>query len=194
MIRVGNTLARLEVTENLQAALLRLQRSSGDRVLWVDAVCINQHDDSEKSCQVALMPQIFGKADEVLGWFGEGNEQTTVVIRILRGLAASASKYGVDTSEEEAAVFTSVMSERNESFISAVRELSLGLDYDTLKVFFGQYWFQRLWVVQRIRSFVFAHITQWHRNTFNKRFDGSNHGHDSTSQGPNNFVKLQIEL
>ena len=38
--------------------------------MWIDAICINQKDDDEKSTQVALMRDIYHFADEVIVWLG----------------------------------------------------------------------------------------------------------------------------
>jgi len=43
-----------------------LQRSSGWRLLWIDAICINQDDSSEKAAQIPLMGQIYSKATRVV--------------------------------------------------------------------------------------------------------------------------------
>jgi hypothetical protein len=41
------------------------------KLVWIDAVCINQNDAAEKSHQVQLMRDIFHKAESVLIWLGE---------------------------------------------------------------------------------------------------------------------------
>jgi hypothetical protein len=56
----------LTVTENLHAALLRLRDRSLERILWVDAICINQDDPKEQGQQVQLMAKIYSKASCVL--------------------------------------------------------------------------------------------------------------------------------
>lgn len=37
------------VTQNLEDALRHLRQSEGDRVLWIDAICINQNDLIERA-------------------------------------------------------------------------------------------------------------------------------------------------
>lgn len=66
----------LSVTQNLVEALMarrKLMRNGNhERLLWVDAVCINQADLVERAQQVQLMGEIFGKADTV--WISLGGE------------------------------------------------------------------------------------------------------------------------
>ena len=47
-----------------------------DRGLWIDAICINQRDDAEKSEQVQRMWQIYTGADLVIAWLGEEKSYT----------------------------------------------------------------------------------------------------------------------
>lgn len=51
--------------------------------LWIDALCINQNDDSEKGIQVALMGDVFGKARQVVIFLGEADEGTTTNMDLL---------------------------------------------------------------------------------------------------------------
>ncbi|KAI0964706.1 heterokaryon incompatibility protein-domain-containing protein [Xylaria arbuscula] len=43
---------RVEVTDNLYSALQRLRYADRNRLIWIDAVCINQNDQEEKEVQV----------------------------------------------------------------------------------------------------------------------------------------------
>ncbi|KAH7471361.1 hypothetical protein FOMA001_g13292 [Fusarium oxysporum f. sp. matthiolae] len=60
----------LPVTRNLASALGALRFPSNARVLWVDAVCINQDNQEEKSKQIPLMREIYASAKAVLTWLG----------------------------------------------------------------------------------------------------------------------------
>jgi len=51
-------LSRL-VTENLFEALTRLREEGDSKWIWIDALCINQDDKTEKNHQVPLMRQIY---------------------------------------------------------------------------------------------------------------------------------------
>ena len=65
---------RFPVGENLYNALSRLRKSQTNRILWVDAICVNQNDPDEISTQVARMPAIYTRAERVLIWLGEATE------------------------------------------------------------------------------------------------------------------------
>ncbi|RDW63603.1 hypothetical protein BP6252_11148 [Coleophoma cylindrospora] len=69
--------AALEITTNLHAALSRLRSPETQRTLWIDAICINQTDNTEKMHQIGLMRKIYASAEEVAMWLGE--PQTTPV-------------------------------------------------------------------------------------------------------------------
>ncbi|KAK3116265.1 hypothetical protein LTR53_003569 [Teratosphaeriaceae sp. CCFEE 6253] len=65
------------ITPNLFAALLNLRRRLRPRVLWVDAVCIDQTNDEEKSHQITLMGDIYRHAASTLVWLGEPGPSLT---------------------------------------------------------------------------------------------------------------------
>lgn len=58
------------VGKNLWEALYHLRDPREDRVLWVDAICINQHDLAEKAIVVPRMDLIYRRAAEVIIWLG----------------------------------------------------------------------------------------------------------------------------
>lgn len=68
------------VTTNLGACLRRLRSPSQPRVLWVDAICINQNDIAEKNIQVLLMRRIYVDATSVVVWLGEGNKNIELAL------------------------------------------------------------------------------------------------------------------
>ena len=62
------------IYESVDAALRRLRHDSEVRVLWLDAICINQEDNAEKSIQVPLMRQIYQQARQVCVYLGEAKD------------------------------------------------------------------------------------------------------------------------
>ena len=82
IIKVGNFL--LPTTQSLVSALRRLWYPDAERLLWVDAVCINQEDENEKSLQVGMMGKIFSSAEKVLIYLGEAAENSEDVPKLLK--------------------------------------------------------------------------------------------------------------
>jgi Heterokaryon incompatibility protein (HET) len=76
----GETSGFIEIGKNLHDALQRLRPCSGQdaRTLWVDQICINQTDLSERSAQVLRIGYIFRAARKVLVWLGQEDEYTAL--------------------------------------------------------------------------------------------------------------------
>lgn len=62
------------VTYNLEVALQHLRHRREKRLLWIDALCINQADVIERSEQVSMMGDIFSSARTVYLWIGEADQ------------------------------------------------------------------------------------------------------------------------
>jgi hypothetical protein len=61
---------QLSVTANLKEALDHLRHSNRPRILWIDAICINQGSILERNQQVQMMTEIYEKARNVVVWIG----------------------------------------------------------------------------------------------------------------------------
>ena len=59
-----------KITASVAGAIRRLRHRDRVRCLWVDAICVNQANTSERSQQVALMADIFRFAELVYVWLG----------------------------------------------------------------------------------------------------------------------------
>jgi hypothetical protein len=65
-----------QVTENLEVALRRLRHVDRVRILWIDAVCINQRNPREQEHQIGLMHDIFEGCTSCIVWLGEEDDET----------------------------------------------------------------------------------------------------------------------
>ena len=84
---------QIEVTLNLHAALKCLRNHALPRVLWVDAVCINQADEKEKQQQIQHMAKIYNEATRVIVWLGEMANGSNEAIQYIN-LAAQNGRAG----------------------------------------------------------------------------------------------------
>jgi hypothetical protein len=164
------------VTGNLFCALKRLRFSDKPRVLWVDAICINQDDISERSQQVAMMSQIYAGARRVLVWLGEDSELNDgrVSLEIIQHLA-STSEAGLVMAIVQIRMsgasgqdhFYSVMAQllstssilsqlqvpNNSASVVSANVQTQGQIRKAMRLirhFFSRRYFRRLWVVQEM--------------------------------------------
>lgn len=111
------------VTSNLEDALHHLRGEEEPRMLWVDALCINQIDDEEKSHQVRQMKSIYQFATRVVIWLGKELDDSDLAMDLI----ANIHKVGPDNFE------TSLESARS---------------WEALAKFYRRSWFSRVWVLQ----------------------------------------------
>ena len=74
----------LPVRVNLHAALSRLRDRCFERIIWVDALCINQADKKEKEYQIQSMTKIYGQANRVIVWLGEAADDSDQALEDIR--------------------------------------------------------------------------------------------------------------
>lgn len=63
----------LQVTESASTALQQLRLPDEDRLLCIDAICIDKNDPKEKSHQVGQMRAVYENSEMVLVWLGLKN-------------------------------------------------------------------------------------------------------------------------
>lgn len=144
------------VGPNLHSALRNLRHPSEERALWVDALCINQTDDVEKSQQLPLMGDIYQNASRVLIWLGEPTEATQNALPALR----EVSKYLKKTiwlhtdsfagSFARAWLFNRFRRGQGKTLTpNQVDELA-AFDWASIVALIGHKWFRRVWIYQEI--------------------------------------------
>ncbi|KAF2452128.1 hypothetical protein P171DRAFT_347545 [Karstenula rhodostoma CBS 690.94] len=74
----------LQVTTNLEIALRHLRLEQATRILWIDAININQLDMNERAQQVAMMANIYRNADLVVVWLGPADEYTEMFFKLAK--------------------------------------------------------------------------------------------------------------
>lgn len=84
-------------TVNLEAALRALRKADQPRVLWIDAICINQKDLEEQGEQVRVMWDIYQAADCVVVWLGPADGDTSIA---MENFAAKEAQKRLPTRNE----------------------------------------------------------------------------------------------
>lgn len=159
------------VTRNLKEALLALRYQHETRRLWVDAICINQMDATEKTHQVGHMNKIYESAEQVLVWLGPADEHSIAVFEWSERMQSEARRFRVDQEMFQAATikheamhrgdgrilsetFSSLLVEAEKPFWVRTRSKFRRRDareletsfVRTLDTFLGRPWFRRVWV------------------------------------------------
>ncbi|KAG6353465.1 hypothetical protein INS49_005646 [Diaporthe citri] len=137
--------ARLPVTQNLAVALRHLRLLDRPRVMWIDAICINQQDNVEKGPQVAKMGDIYSKASRVVVWLGPAQDDSHAAVEVMRHLGSQIEVNWHDDAMKSAPGASDLtLSDR--SVILPVRGELWRPIFDLL----SRPWFDRLWVRQEI--------------------------------------------
>lgn len=71
------------VGPNLHSALRRLRDTKKPRILWIDAICIDQKNDKEKATQIKYMGEIYSRANQVVIWLGEEAERSHKAFKMI---------------------------------------------------------------------------------------------------------------
>ena len=66
----------LRIHASLDIALHHLRLKDAPRLLWTDAICINQANTPERSRQVAMMAQVYESPGPVLVWLGPSSDDS----------------------------------------------------------------------------------------------------------------------
>ena len=125
----------IELRPNLDSAMRALRRLDQDIHIWIDALCINQHDEEEKDMQIPLMAKIYRLSNSVAVWLGE----TASYGKVAFSFATWITKHPdlvVHVAEEQLKVLIT-------AFFDMIRNP----------------WFQRKWVVA---DFVLANEVNLH--------------------------------
>ncbi|RSL74071.1 hypothetical protein CEP51_011664 [Fusarium floridanum] len=148
---VCNGLA-IDVSENLRLALENTRYSTLPRILWVDALCINQDDLVERNHQVQLMGQIYQQANETIVWLGDvfprgpTRPEFDAICKVVkewdeslrpyynsRNMKGKLCRYEPEVSQDQSRWF-----------------VPMAFDASLVSTLFGSPWFERRWVIQEV--------------------------------------------
>ncbi|EYB28739.1 hypothetical protein SNK04_005230 [Fusarium graminearum] len=126
-IFIGHGNRALPITSSCHQGLRHLRKELESVFIWVDSVCINQSDLEERSYQVAMMDDVFSRANVVHAYVGEdeyGNSRKgTKAVPLLQSITEPTRPPGREFKNHAPAI---------------------------LDPFFQRPFFSRLWVVQEV--------------------------------------------
>ncbi|KAF4626721.1 hypothetical protein G7Y89_g11436 [Cudoniella acicularis] len=132
----------MQVTSNLFSALQHLRFGNEDRLLWIDAICIDQDNNQEKNHQVRYMGDIYREAERVVIWLGPSTEQTDLVMDSIKRLEANYVKEKRDW--------------RGSAQLLLHPQSGIGFQNEKLRegmeLMLSRPWFKRVWILQEVAN------------------------------------------
>ena len=141
------------INVNLFYALSRMRSTRADVLLWADALCIDQANDTEKTNQVRMMGDIYSQAQLVVVWLGleeqhdrEAYSDACRLYNVL-GIVSPSTETSLAKSDETIDLGKLGLPERlfDSRWTRLIHLLSKG-------------WYSRVWIIQeflKARSSVF---------------------------------------
>lgn len=139
------------VTDNLHAALYELRSGKEDKVFWIDAICIDQSNSSERSHQVEQMPEIYRRSDRVIIWLGAATPETNVIMTAMEQLQMElrncprSSWNATDKHLIEAWRATQLTLFKNHG-------ITYSQPYGCMLSLLKRDWFYRVWILQEVAN------------------------------------------
>ncbi|KAH8655773.1 ankyrin repeat-containing domain protein [Xylariales sp. PMI_506] len=150
---------QLHITLNLSVILRDIRSPKTDRMLWIDAICINQEDKIERGCQVQQMRNIFGSAERVLFYISEPTRITEFLMIVLESFQkeilknlpnSNLNRNWSDWTFENAElvmIWQKVQTKLKKQHYAMEQRQREGLEH-----VLTQPWFSRIWILQEVAN------------------------------------------
>ncbi|KAF5983079.1 heterokaryon incompatibility protein 6, OR allele [Fusarium bulbicola] len=79
----------MSINAYLRGILLHLRLEQHIRVVWADALCINQSDHTERLQQVTIMQRIYSQAFRVIGFVGKDYTHASICFNAIKALTSA---------------------------------------------------------------------------------------------------------
>jgi hypothetical protein len=138
-------LGTISIGSGLYKMLHYLKMVDSTRVLWVDAICINQDNLTERSQQVERMRDIYLFAKSVIIWLGESSADSTTAMRTL-------DYVGKQLEFVSGHRFVPAPACTEKDWWNTKHSIPLSPEtWDSISRFLRRPYFERLWVLQELQ-------------------------------------------
>lgn len=143
------------IKENLSDFLCQHRSEQVDDstpLLWIDAICINQHDGEEKSKQVSSMMTFYACASLVVSWLGKATSETAAAVGFLQTLQESGRKRDVRRMLGSTTIVWSLPNTENRTYrdFPDVKKTISEEALEGLRHLYSRSWPRRIWIRQEI--------------------------------------------
>lgn len=136
---------QFSMQENLASALRHLRYPDRIRKLWIDAICINQKDDAEKTHQVKQMWLLYRLSRRVVVWLGSEIPNSKSALSTLKHLGSQ-----LEVSRDNRR-YRSPQATEAEWFRAVYQLPYEKKTWQAIDDLFHRTWFERLWIWQEIQ-------------------------------------------
>lgn len=139
----------LNITKNLHLALKSLRHRDCDRILWIDAICIDQDNPRERGHQVQQMKDVYAAADTVICWLGSATYETNVLMQSLKLLKQESMRCasGGWTNSNWSDLWSSI-----QPVLEATYSDVMALQKAGFEAILQEDWFKRVWIIQEVAN------------------------------------------
>lgn len=135
---------KVRIPRNAAEALHRLRPTDNStRILWIDSVCIDQHNLDERNQQVTMMADIYRHATRNLIWLGEDDGTVKTALSNVEILTSD-----IMVKTDSLATFPLVPDSNHHFHQSS--GIDVEFDAQSIIRLISRPWFSRLWVVQEV--------------------------------------------
>ncbi|KAI1769417.1 HET-domain-containing protein [Hypoxylon sp. FL1150] len=135
----------LPLQRELMVALRYLRYEDRSRVMWIDALCINQADYEERSVQVKRMKYIYPLARRVVAWLGPSMLGEKEAMSVLGRIGEQ-----VEVGRDESILPSPGCKERDWYKPDTILPFEIE-QWEAVQDLCIESWFERLWVTQEIQ-------------------------------------------
>lgn len=139
----------LGITHNLYSALVDLRYQDRQRVLWIDAVCIDQKNDKERGHQVGQMGNIYHEANGVIFRLGSGTNVTDAFMESLQRLQKESLRHACRAWSRQDGRWKDLWYSFRPLLEEYDDELA-NLQQEGLQEILNRPWFRRVWILQEV--------------------------------------------
>ncbi|KAF4633144.1 hypothetical protein G7Y89_g4978 [Cudoniella acicularis] len=131
----------IRIYSSLHSALQSLRDTQKERMIWVDAICINQDDKKDKDKQIPLMAKIYNSATFVIAYLGVGADDSNLALQTLQQIKTKAAEPKTWPSDLQP-----IPGSWEDNFIPPANDST----WTALGALFARRWFNRVWIIQEV--------------------------------------------
>ena len=139
----------LLVTKSAAEILEFIVPQNPTEFFWIDQLCINQADLSERSAQVSIMAQIYSSTKQVIAWLGRGDKSSESAVSFVETLFGEIEDMERKNRSPTLVPFLMSLSV-SANILNMPVQMRASQRWKALSQLLSNPWFERMWVMQEV--------------------------------------------